>query len=220
MFDRFWFDVLITIFCYISSLDFTNSIDIPKTPMKFHDVPWLPYKIAIPEHYVMRPIGRDKNIGLSDGFLYGDLATIEDLWQQVEKNSDRSINPISGCFIGTLSFDVAQKDASSFSKSDNEIYSELRSKGASSIKIKNLYWNQFPVKALEFQDSKDRPGFIAWIGMNTGGEAMKIYYMCPKDSASLDEERKIWHFFIHKSSGNSNEEILKKMKNIDINSLY
>jgi hypothetical protein len=42
--------------------------------------------MAFPEHYVVLPADRNKEIGLDPGFFCGERSTIKDLWQQYEKD--------------------------------------------------------------------------------------------------------------------------------------
>src|SRR5262245_58695388 len=76
---------------------------------------WLPFKLAIPVHYVVLPATREKDIGLDPGFFCGERSTIRDLWKQHEKDPTADLNPLSGCFYVGWSWDVAQRDSNSFS---------------------------------------------------------------------------------------------------------
>ncbi len=81
----------------------------------------------------------------------------------------------------------------------------LEKQGATSVNICNLYWNDFPVKSVEAELSHSH-AFIAWIGLNTGGEAIKIQYFCPEHTSLFAEECAVWNQFLHKSTGLSYDE--------------
>ena len=166
---------------------------------------WLPVKMTFPEHYVVLPADRNKEIGLDPGFFCGERSTIKDLWQQYEKDPKANLKPISGFFYVSWSWDIAQKDSKTFSISDQEIRSMLEKQGATSVNICNLYWNDFPVKSVEAELSHSH-AFIAWIGLNTGGEAIKIQYFCPEHTSLFAEECAVWNQFLHKSTGLSYDE--------------
>lgn len=172
---------------------------------------WLPFKMAIPEHYVVLPATRDKDIGLDPGFFCGERSTIKDLWQQLEKEPAAELHPNSACFYVTWSWEVAQRGPDSFSVSDQELRSALEKKGASSIQICNLRWNEYPVKSIEIEFPPHTHTFTAWIGLNTGGEAIRVQYSCPENSSLFDEECAIWNHFLHKSTGLSREEYFNRV---------
>lgn len=196
---------------YTENMESDEIPDLSNFRKKLEQLDWLPFKMAIPEHYVALPAARDKNLGLSDGFFCGERTTIENLWQQNEKEPSGSMNPISGCFFVSFSWDVAQRGANNFSVSDQVIRSTLEKQGASSIKIRNLIWNEYPVKSVEAELPGHTHCFIAWVGLNAGGEVAKIRYLCPKPTSFFDKEIAIWDHFLQNSKGISQEEFLKTM---------
>src|SRR5258708_8534525 len=168
---------------------------------------WLPFKMAFPEHYVVLPVDRNKELGLEPGFFCGERSAIKGLWHQYEKDSKANLNPVSGVFYVSLSWDLGQKDSKEFSISDQEIRSMLEKQGATSVNICNLHWNEFPVKSVEIQFSSCSHIFMAWIGLNTGGEVIKIQYFYPQPTTLFTEECAIWNQFLHNSTGLSHDEL-------------
>lgn len=175
---------------------------------------WLPFEMAFPAHLVVLPVDRNKELGLYPGIYCGERSTIKDLWRQYEEDPNANLNPLSGVFYISLSWDIGQKDSETFSVSDQEISSFLEKQGATSINISTVYWNEFPVKSVEVKFSSCSYTFIAWVGLNTGGEAVKIQYFCPRDESKFVEERAIWNQFLHNSVGLSYEEYTNRLDKI------
>lgn len=88
---------------------------------------------------------------------------------------------------------------------------KLEKMGASSINICNLHWNEYPVKSIEAEFPPHTHIFIAWIGLNTGGETIKVHYLCPKTTSTFVEESAVWNHFLHKSTGLPREEYFNRV---------
>lgn len=180
---------------------------------------WLPFKLAFPENYVVLPADRNKELGLEPGFFCGERSTIKDLWQQYEKNPDGAIKPLSGTFLVSWSRSVVQRKSNTFSTSNEEIREMLQKQGATSMNICDLYWNEFPVKAVEATLASGSHIFTAWVGLNANGETIKIRYFCPKDKALFKEESAIWNHFINNTTALSRDEYFRRIENIGFEEL-
>ena len=159
---------------------------------------FLPFKMAIPEHFVLHQIEG------SDWLLLGEKNVLKDLDNQFVKNPEATIFPLAGIIRMKLSCNSAQAEI--FSGNDDEIKEQMKKMGGTKLCIRELAWGEYPLKIVE-ATIKGAPFCMGWIGLNCGGAVMCINYMFPQDKKSYRHDFAIWDRFLNETEERSQEEL-------------
>lgn len=170
---------------------------------------FLPFKMKLPEGYVVMPLSRNGEWGLVSWQAVGEERTILDLWRQSDKNPKCTLNPLTGVIRMRFS-DVVQKNENEFKLDDDEIIGGIKQMGGKNITIRSLKWGEYPVKVVQ-ATLPNHPLAMGWIGLNTGGETVLINYLFPQNRPSYEKELKIWEDFINNTTSISQKELFDKM---------
>jgi hypothetical protein len=170
----------------------------------------LPFKMKVPEGFVLMPLKRDGEWGLMEWSAYGEESTIVDLWEQIDKDPECTLKPRTGIIRMRLS-DFAQKNEKEFSESDQEMIQNVKVTGAKDIQIRSLQWGPYPLKVIKATLPNGKPLAMGWIGLNAGGETILIHYMFPDNQNSYVKDLEIWEKFLTESTGIPPKEFMEKM---------
>lgn len=172
---------------------------------------WFPFKMVFPENYVVLPVAPSEDVGLEPGFFVGEKEAIEDLWAQSKKDENAAPNPRSGVFLITWSWNVSQTGPKDFSESEKEARNDIKRIGATFINFGKYDWNGYPVQTLEAKMESVNVT-LAYIGLNSGGEVLKVQYITPQNSKPDSKDWTVWKQFIQKSTGVSPDDFFKALK--------
>lgn len=164
-----------------------------------HDpLEFLPFKVAIPKHFVLHQIEGN------DWLLLGEKNALQDLDNQFVKNPDATIFPTSGIIRMKLSCNSSQAEI--FSGNDDELKNEIKKMGGTKFCIRELTWGAYPLKIVE-ATVRGAPFRMGWIGLNCGGPVMCINYMFPQDKESHQHDFAIWNRFLSETKERPQEEL-------------
>lgn len=164
-----------------------------------HDpLEFLPFKVAIPEHFILHQIEGN------DWLLLGEKNALKDLENQFVKNPDATISPLSGIIRMKLSCNTAQTEV--FSGSDDGIKEQIKKMGGTKLCIRELAWGEYPLKIVE-ATIKGAPFRMGWIGLNCGGPVLCINYMFPQGKKSYQRDLAIWDRFLNETKERPQEEL-------------
>lgn len=157
-----------------------------------------PFKMKLPEGYVIMPLARNGEWGLTDWQAIGEERTIEDLWRQTDKNPKATLNPLTGIIRMRFS-DVTQKNETEFNLNDDEITNGIKQMNGKNITIRSLKWGEYPVKVVT-ATLPNHPLAMGWIGLNAGGQTVLVNYLFPQNRPSYDKDLQIWEDFINNTT--------------------
>lgn len=171
---------------------------IPKTPVfesnELNTLQLLPkphisiaVRWGIPDSFVSRDFA-EKGDALPR-LVWGTRETLD----QIEKDPTRDLSNINTpVFLVEPSMNVAQKNLNDFVDEEKAL-SSLKENGFKVIESKKLQWGIYPVLTIE-ASKNGRTIFLAYVGANYEGWALKIDYRPTKrDGTVPDEDRKLWN---------------------------
>lgn len=203
------------IFAFIVFSASLSAVDMPKAMEEaireiYKRGESLPFKMKVPEGFVLMPLKRDGEWGLIEWSAYGEESTIRDLWEQIDKDSDCTLKPRTGIIRMRLS-EFAQKNEKEFAESDQEMIQNVKLTGAKDVQIRSLHWGPYPLKVIKATLPNGKPLAMGWIGLNAGGETILIHYMFPDNQTSYVKDLEIWEIFLTESTGIPPKEFFEKM---------
>lgn len=171
---------------------------------------FLPFKMKVPEGFVLMPLKRDGELGLKEWCAYGEESVIEDLWEQIAKNPQCVMKPRKGLFRMRLS-EFVQKNEKEFSKTDKEIIQNVKLMGAQEVNLRTLNWGPYPLKVVQARLSNGRLLAMGWIGLNSGGYTIVVNYMFPENQKSYTKDIEIWEQFLTQTTAVPLEEHFEEL---------
>lgn len=197
-----------------SSLSAAQNPKINETKMKemYKRGEFSPFKMKLPEGYIIMPLGRNGVWGLAEWQVIGEESTIMDLWKQSDKDPEATLNPLTGVIRMRLC-EVSQKNENELNLDDEEIISAIKFMGGTNIRFRSLKWGACPVKVVEAM-LPNHPLVMGWVGLNTGGETVLIHYVFPQNRTSYDKDLQIWEEFLNGSTCIPPKELFEKINKL------
>lgn len=162
---------------------------------------WLPFKPAVPSHFIFKPFLPTEQFGLGDGVMWTTQENVDIVWNQYRENPNGVCKLVAPLIRAQFSLDVCQTGPDTFSITEAAITETFNELDAQEINFKYLKWSGYPLLVADVVFSNRKPLAIAWVGLNQGGPTICIDYQFPDDHSSYEAEWGIWHQFLLETTG-------------------